>query len=147
MGIISEIIPTYARKPIFGYDFIAASSIGIAVIGFIVWAHHMFLTGQATYAALAFSFLSFVVAIPSAVKVFNWTATLYNGSISFDTPMLYGLGFIGLFTIGGMTGLFLASLATDVHLSDTYFIVAHFHYIMVGGTLLSYLVVLHYCMH
>src|SRR5947208_612758 len=144
MGVISEIIPTFARKPIFGYDFIAASSIGIAVIGFIVWAHHMFLTGQATYAALAFSFLSFVVAIPSAVKVFNWTATLYKGSISFDTPMLYGLGFIGLFTIGGLTGMFLASLATDVHLSDTYFIVAHFHYIMVGGTLLAYLVGLHY---
>src|SRR5437762_7759061 len=144
MGVISEIIPTFARKPIFGYDFIAASSIGIAVIGFIVWAHHMFLTGQSTYSAVAFSFLTFLVAIPSAVKVFNWTATLYKGSISFDTPMLYGLGFIGLFTIGGMTGLFLASLATDVHLSDTYFVVAHFHYIMVGGTLLAYLGGLHY---
>jgi cytochrome c oxidase subunit 1 len=108
MAIISEIIPTFACKPIFGYDFIAASSIGIAVIGFIVWAHHMFLTGQSTYSAVAFSFLTFLVAVPSAVKVFNWTATLYKGSISFDTPMLYSLGFIRLFTIGGLTGLFLA---------------------------------------
>jgi len=144
MGVISEIIPTFARKPIFGYDFIAASSIGIAVIGFIVWAHHMFVTGQATYAALAFSFLSYVVAIPSAVKVFNWTATLYKGSISFDTPMLYGLGFIGLFTIGGLTGLFLACLGLDIHLHDTYFVVAHFHYIMVGGAIMGYLGGIHF---
>src|SRR5712664_1011973 len=126
MGVISEIIPTFARKPIFGYSFIAGSSIAIAVIGFLVWAHHMFVTGESTYAALTFSFLSYLVAIPSAVKVFNWTSTLYKGSISFDTPMLYGLGFIGLFTIGGLTGMFLASLGTDVHLSDTYFVVAHF---------------------
>src|SRR6266850_2068791 len=144
MGVISEIIPTFVRKPIFGYSFIAASSIGIAVIGFIVWAHHMFLTGEATYAAIAFSFLTFLVAIPSAVKVFNWTSTLYKGSISWDTPMLYGLGFIGLFTIGGLTGLFLACLGLDVHLSDTYFIVAHFHYIMVGGAIMGYLGGLHY---
>jgi len=144
MGVISEIIPTFARKPIFGYDFIAASSIGIAVIGFIVWAHHMFVTGQATYAALAFSFLSYLVAIPSAVKVFNWTSTLYKGSISFDTPMLYGLGFIGLFTIGGLTGLFLACLGLDIHLHDTYFVVAHFHYIMVGGAIMGYLGGIHF---
>jgi len=144
MGVISEIIPTFARKPIFGYDFIAASSIGIAVIGFIVWAHHMFLTGQSTYSAVAFSFLTFLVAIPSAVKVFNWTATLYKGSISFDTPMLYSLGFIGLFTIGGLTGLFLACLGLDIHLHDTYFVVAHFHYIMVGGAIMGYLGGIHF---
>jgi cytochrome c oxidase subunit I len=144
MGVISEIIPTFARKPIFGYDFIAASSIGIAVIGFIVWAHHMFLTGQSTYSAVAFSFLTFLVAVPSAVKVFNWTATLYKGSISFDTPMLYGLGFIGLFTIGGLTGLFLACLGLDIHLHDTYFVVAHFHYIMVGGAIMGYLGGIHF---
>jgi len=144
MGVVSEIIPTFARKPIFGYDFIAASSIGIAVIGFIVWAHHMFVTGQATYSALAFSFLSYLVAIPSAVKVFNWTSTLYKGSISYDTPMLYGLGFIGLFTIGGLTGLFLACLGLDIHLHDTYFVVAHFHYIMVGGAVMGYLGGLHF---
>jgi cytochrome c oxidase subunit I len=144
MGVISEIIPTFARKPIFGYDFIAASSIGIAVIGFIVWAHHMFLTGQSTYSAIAFSFLTFLVAVPSAVKVFNWTATLYKGSISYDTPMLYGLGFIGLFTIGGLTGLFLACLGLDIHLHDTYFVVAHFHYIMVGGAIMGYLGGIHF---
>src|SRR5438034_5277800 len=144
MGVVSEVIPTFSRKAIFGYHFVAAASLAIAVIGFLVWAHHMFVAGQSTYAALAFSLLSFLVAIPSAVKVFNWIATLYKGSISYDTPMLYALGFIGLFTIGGMTGLFLASLATDVHLSDTYFIVAHFHYIMVGGALLGYLGGLHY---
>ena len=144
MGVISEIIPTFARKPIFGYDFIAASSIGIAVIGFIVWAHHMFLTGQSTYSAVAFSFLTFLVAIPSAVKVFNWTSTLYRGSIAYDTPMLYGLGFIGLFTIGGLTGLFLACLGLDIHLHDTYFVVAHFHYIMVGGAIMGYLGGIHF---
>src|SRR5712672_1587261 len=144
MGVISEIIPTFARKPIFGYDFIAASSIGIAVIGFIVWAHHMFLTGQSTYSAVAFSFLTFLVAVPSAVKVFNWTSTLYKGSIAFDTPMLYGLGFIGLFTIGGLTGLFLACLGLDIHLHDTYFVVAHFHYIMVGGAVMGYVGGLHF---
>src|SRR5213594_437904 len=144
MGVISEIIPTFARKPIFGYDFIAASSICIAVIGFIVWAHHMFLTGQSTYSAIAFSFLTFLVAIPSAVKVFNWTSTLYKGSIAYDTPMLYGLGFIGLFTIGGLTGLFLACLGLDIHLHDTYFVVAHFHYIMVGGAIMGYLGGIHF---
>ena len=144
MGVISEIIPTFARKPIFGYDFIAASSIGIAVIGFVVWAHHMFLTGQSTYSAVAFSFLTFLVAVPSAVKVFNWTSTLYKGSIAFDTPMLYGLGFIGLFTIGGLTGLFLACLGLDIHLHDTYFVVAHFHYIMVGGAIMGYLGGIHF---
>ena len=144
MGVISELIANFSRKNIFGYSFVAFSSIAIAVFSFLVWGHHMFVTPQSVYAGMIFSFLSFAVAIPSAIKVFNWTATLYKSSISYDTPMLYALGFIGLFTVGGMTGLFLASLATDVHLSDTYFIVAHFHYIMVGGALMGYLGGLHY---
>ncbi|HEX3231050.1 MAG TPA: cbb3-type cytochrome c oxidase subunit I [Pyrinomonadaceae bacterium] len=144
MGVVSELIANFSRKNIFGYKFVAFSSLAIAVLGFLVWGHHLFVASQSVYAGLIFSFLSFAVAIPSAIKVFNWTATLYKASISYDTPMLYGLGFIGLFTIGGMTGMFLASLGTDVHLSDTYFIVAHFHYIMVGGTLLAYLGGLHY---
>ena len=144
MGVVSELIANFSRKNIFGYSFVAFSSLAIAVFGFLVWGHHLFVASQSVYAGMIFSFLSFAVAIPSAIKVFNWTATLYRASISYDTPMLYALGFIGLFTIGGMTGLFLASLAVDVHLSDTYFIVAHFHYIMVGGTLLAYLGGLHY---
>src|SRR5438445_2937974 len=144
MGVVSEVIPTFWRKAIFGYHFVAAASLAIAVIGFLVWAHHMFVAGQSTYSALAFSLLSFLVAIPSAVKVFNWIATLYKGSISYDTPMLYALGFIGLFTIGGLTGLFLATLGVDVHVHGTYFVIAHFHYIMVGGTVMGYLGGIHY---
>jgi cytochrome c oxidase subunit 1 len=144
MGIVSEIVTTFARKPIFGYKFIAFSSMAIAILGFLVWAHHMFVAGISVYAAMIFSFLSFLVAIPSAIKVFNWTATLYQGSISYHTPMLYAFGFIGLFTIGGLTGMYLACLGTDVTLSDTYFIVAHFHYIMVGGTIMAYLGGIHY---
>src|SRR5690349_7940497 len=144
MGVVRELVGNISCNDVFGYSFVAFSSLAIAVFGFLVWGHHLFVTSQSVYAGMIFSFLSFAVAIPSAIKVFNWTATLYRSSISYDTPMLYGLGFIGLFTVGGMTGLFLASLATDVHLSDTYFIVAHFHYIMVGGTLLAYLGGLHY---
>jgi len=144
MGVISELIPTFARKKLFGYHFVAAASLAIAVIGFLVWTHHMFLTGQSTYAALVFSFLTFLVAIPSAVKTFNWTATLFGGSISFDTPMLYAFGFLGLFLIGGLTGLFLGCLGIDMHVHDTYFVVAHFHYIMVGGAVMGYLGGLHF---
>ncbi len=144
MGVISELIACYSRKRIFGYGFVAASSLAIALLGFLVWAHHMFVTGISVYSALIFSFLSFAVAIPSAVKVFNWTATLFKGSVSFEAPMLYALGFIGLFTVGGLTGLFLASTGTDVHLTDTYFVVAHFHYIMVGGAIMGYMGALHF---
>jgi cytochrome c oxidase subunit I len=144
MGVVSELITCFSRKRVFGYGFIAASSLAIALLGFLVWAHHMFVSGMSAYAALIFSFLSFAVAIPSAVKVFNWTATLYKGSVSFEAPMLYALGFIGLFTIGGLTGLFLASAGLDVHVTDTYFVVAHFHYIMVGGAIMGYLGGLHF---
>jgi cytochrome c oxidase subunit 1 len=144
MGIISEIVSVFSRKKVFGYRFVAFSSVAIAVLGFLVWGHHMFVAGQSVYSSLVFSFLSFFVAVPSAIKVFNWTATLYKGSISYDTPMLYAFGFIGLFTIGGLTGTFLAALGFDVHVTDTYFVVAHFHYIMVGGTLMAYLGGLHY---
>ena len=144
MGVISEIVTCFARKTIFGYSFIAMSSLAIALLGFAVWGHHMFVAGQSVYAGMIFSFISFAVAIPSAVKVFNWTATLYKGSVSFEAPMLYAMGFIGLFTIGGLTGLFLASLGLDVHVHDTYFIVAHFHYIMVGGAVMGYLGGIHF---
>ncbi|MBK8901638.1 MAG: cytochrome c oxidase subunit I [Anaerolineaceae bacterium] len=144
MGVTSEIIAAFSRRRVFGYTFVAFASLAIATLGFLVWGHHMFVSGQSLYAGLAFSILSFLVAIPSAVKVFNWTATLYKGEISFDTPMLYALGFIGLFTVGGLTGLFLASLAVDVHVHDSYFVVAHFHYIMVGSTVMAYLGGIHY---
>ncbi|HVE59939.1 MAG TPA: cbb3-type cytochrome c oxidase subunit I, partial [Pyrinomonadaceae bacterium] len=144
MGVISELISNFSRKKIFGYEFIAFSSIAIAVFGFLVWGHHMFVSGQSVYAGLVFSFLTMVVAVPSAIKMFNWTATLYKGSVSYDTPMLYAIGFMGLFLIGGLTGLFLGSIGLTVHLTDTYFIVAHFHYVMVGGTVLGYMGGLHY---
>jgi cytochrome c oxidase subunit 1 len=144
MGIASEVIPCFARNPVFGYRTMAYAIIAIAVIGFLVWGHHMFVSGQSVYAGMAFSILSYLVAIPSAIKVFNWTATLYKGSISFDAPMLYALGFVGLFMFGGMSGLFLAALALDVQLTDTYFVVAHFHYIMVGGSVTAYLAGIHF---
>ena len=143
-GVISELITCFSRKQIFGYRFIAFASMAIAILGFTVWGHHMFVSGQTVYSGMVFSFLSFVIAVPSAIKVFNWTATLYKGSITFETPMLYALGFIGLFTIGGMSGLFVAALATDVHLHDTYFVIAHFHYIMVGGMVLAFMGGLHF---
>ena len=129
---------------VFGYSFVAFSSLAIAIIGFLVWGHHMFVSGQTVYSGLVFSIITYLVAVPSAVKTFNWTATLYKGSISYDTPMLYAFGFIGLFLMGGLTGLFLAAIGLDVHVHDTYFVVAHFHYIMVGGTIMGYLGGLHY---
>ncbi len=144
MGVVTELITCFARKRVFGYVFVAFSSVAIAVIGFFVWGHHMFVSGQSVYAGLIFSFLSFLVSIPSAIKVFNWTATLYKGSIRLKTPMVYALGFIGLFTVGGLTGLFLAVLAVDVHVHDTYFVIAHFHYIMVGGMVSAYLGGIHF---
>jgi cytochrome c oxidase subunit 1 len=144
MGVISEIVTCFSRKRVFGYEFVALASIAIAVLGFLVWAHHMFVAGISVYAALVFSLLSYLVAIPLAVKIFNWTATLYKGSIRYDTPMLYAFGFIGLFTMGGLTGIFLASLGVDVHVHDTYFVVAHFHYVMVGGMVMAYMAGLHF---
>jgi cytochrome c oxidase subunit 1 len=144
MAVESEVVACFTRKRIFGYNFVAMSSIAIAVFGFLVWAHHMFVAGISLYSALIFSILSYLVAVPSAIKVFNWTATMYKGSISFTTPMLYAFGFIGLFTMGGLTGLFLACLGIDVHVHDTYFVIAHFHYIMVGGAVMGYLGGLHF---
>jgi len=144
MGVASEVVAAFTRKKIFGYKFVAYSSLAIAFLGFLVWAHHMFVAGISVYSAMIFSFLSYFVAVPSAIKVFNWTATLYKGSVSWQTPMLYILGFIGLFTIGGVTGLFLAALGLDIHVTDTYFVVAHFHYIMVGGAVMAYFAGIHY---
>jgi cytochrome c oxidase subunit 1 len=144
MGVVSELVTCFSRKNIFGYVFVAWASVGIAVLGFLVWAHHMFVAGQSVYSAMIFSILSYLVAVPSAIKVFNWTATLYKGSISFQTPMLFALGFIALFTMGGLTGLMLASLGIDLHVHDTYFIIAHFHFIMVGGMVMAYMGGLHF---
>ena len=143
-GVISEIIPTFSRKEIFGYKFVVWSSVAIAAISFLVWGHHMFVAGISLYSALVFSILSFLVAVPSAIKVFNWIGTMHKGYIHFDAPMLYALGFIGLFTIGGLTGLFVAALGADVHLTQTYFVVAHFHYVMVGGMVSAFFAGLHY---
>jgi cytochrome c oxidase subunit I len=144
MGVISELVSCFSRKRIFGYAFVAFSSLAIAILGFLVWGHHMFTSSQSIYAGMVFSVLTMMVAIPSAVKVFNWTASIYRGSISYETPMLYAFGFIGLFTIGGLTGLFLGTLGLNVHVHDTYFVVAHFHYIMVGGAIMGYLGGIHF---
>ena len=143
-GVISELMAAFSQKRVFGYHFVAYSSLAIAALGFIVWGHHMFIAGQSMYQGIVFSLVSFLVAVPSAIKVFNWTATMFKGNIKLQTPMLYALGFLGLFVIGGLTGLFLACISVDVHLTATYFVVAHFHYVMVGGALSGYLGGLHY---
>jgi cytochrome c oxidase subunit I len=144
MGVISEVVSTFSRRQPMGYSFIAFSSVAIAIFGFLVWGHHLFVSSQSVYAGMVFSVLSYLVAIPSAIKVFNWTATMYKGSVQLATPMLYAIAFIGLFTIGGLTGLFLAAMGMDVHLTDTYFVIAHFHYVMVGGAILGYLCGIHF---
>jgi cytochrome c oxidase subunit 1 len=144
MAVVNEIISTFSRRAIVGYMFVAMSSLALALLGFLVWGHHLFVSGMSEYATMVFSALTFLVAIPSGVKVFNWVATLYKGSIRLDSPMLYALSFIFLFTIGGLTGVFLGVLAVDVHLHDTYFVVAHFHYVMVGGTVMGFVGGLHY---
>jgi cytochrome c oxidase subunit 1 len=144
MGVVSELVSCFSRKKIFGYKVMAFSILSIAGLGFLVWGHHMFVSSQSVYAGVVFSLLSFLVSVPSAIKVFNWIATLHRGSITFGTPLLYALGFLALFTIGGLTGIFLATLAVDVHLHDTYFVIAHFHYIMVGGGVMAYMGGIHY---
>ena len=144
MGVISEMIACFSRRRVFGYSFVAFSSLAIAIIGFFVWGHHLYISSQSVYVGLVFSFITFLVAIPSAIKTFNWAATLYKGSISYDSPMMFVLGFMGLFLVGGLTGLFLAAVGLDIHLHDTYFVVAHFHYIMVGGAIMGFLGGLHF---
>lgn len=144
MGVISEVMSTFCTKKPFGYTFIAFSSVAIAVFGFLVWGHHLFVSSQSAYAGMVFSILTYIVAIPSAIKVFNWAATMYKGQVRLTAPMLYAIGFIGLFTVGGLTGLFLAAMGLDVHVTDTYFVVAHFHYVMVGGAIMGYMAGIHY---
>jgi cytochrome c oxidase subunit I len=143
-GVVSEIIPAFSRKRIFGYKFIALSSVAIAILGFLVWGHHMFTSGQSVLASTIFSGITFLIAIPTAIKVFNWLTTLHKGSIHLDTPMLYALFFIWVFSIGGLTGIFLGVMSVDLHLHDTYFIVAHFHYVMMGGAVTAFFGGLHY---
>jgi len=144
MAVMSELITVFAKKHIFGYSFIAYSSIGLALLSFLVWGHHMFVSGQSTLANMVFSALTFSVAIPSAIKVFNWIATLYKADIHLDSPMIWALMFILLFAIGGLTGIFLGTLNVDVHLHDTYFVVSHFHYVMMGSALIAFFGALHY---
>jgi len=144
MGVLSEMIACFSRRRNFGYSFVAFSSLAIAIIGFFVWGHHLYVSSQSVYVGLVFSFITFIVAIPSAIKTFNWAATMYKASISYDSPMIFVLGFMGLFLVGGLTGLFLAAVGLDVHLHDTYFVVAHFHYIMVGGAIMGFLGGLHF---
>jgi cytochrome c oxidase subunit 1 len=144
MGAITEIIVTFSRRTVFGYKAIAMSSLAIAFVGYLVWGHHMFTSGMSETARLVFSFLTFLVAIPSAIKVFNWTATMYKGSISLEPPFWWAMAFIFIFMIGGLTGLILGSVSTDVHVHDTVFVVAHFHYIVFGGAGISFFAALHY---
>ncbi|MCZ6835585.1 MAG: cbb3-type cytochrome c oxidase subunit I [Planctomycetota bacterium] len=144
MGIISELISVHSHKHIFGYKFIAFSSVAIAIFGFLVWGHHMFTSGQSPLMNIVFSAITFSVSIPSAIKIFNWIATMYKGSISLNTPMLYALSFLFIFSIGGLTGLHLGTLATDIHLHDTYFVVAHFHYVMMGSAIVAMVGGLHH---
>ncbi len=144
MGVVSEVISTFSRKRVFGYTAVAFSSVAIAVFGFFVWEHHMFIMGVSNYSAMVFSLLTMLVAVPTAIKVFNWSATLYKGSITFETPMLYTFGFLGLVTIGGLTGVFLGSMGMDIHLTETYFVVAHFHFVMVGGMPMAFLCGIHF---
>jgi len=144
MGIISEIIACFSRKRVFGYTAVAFSSVSIAVFGFFVWEHHMFIMGVSSYSALIFSLLTMLVAVPSAIKTFNWSATLVKGSITFNAPMIYAFCFLGLFVVGGCTGIFLGNMGTDIHLTETYFVVAHFHFVMVGAVVMGYLGGLHF---
>ncbi len=144
MAIVSDLIAVHSHKKIFGYKLIAYSSVAIALLGFLVWGHHMFISGQSEFSSMVFSFITFFIGIPTGIKIFNWVTTLYKGQISLNTPMLYALAFIILFTIGGLTGVFLGALGLDVHLHDTYFVVAHFHYVMMGGTVIAFLGGIHH---
>lgn len=143
-GVVGEIIPVFSRKPLFGYKAVVISSVSIAAVGFFVWAHHMFVAGISDTSAKVFSVITFLVAIPTAVKVFNWVSTMYKGSITFSTPMLYAIAFVFLFMIAGTTGIYLAVLAIDVYYHDTYFVVAHFHYTIQGGAVIGLIAALHY---
>ena len=144
MGVISEMVAAVSRKQVFGYSFVAFSSLAIAILGFLVWGHHLFVSSQSIYAGMVFSIITMLVAVPSAVKTFNWAATMYKGAVTWESPTYWVIGFMGLFLIGGLTGLFLATLGLDIHLTDTYFVVAHFHYIMVGGAIMAFLGGVHF---